>query len=374
MRLRRIATNLSLVAVSVLLGLGLLEAGVRMFLGDQMILFPRYHASAHYGDYTIRRLRPNSRFWHTSADGSWEFRTNAQGFRADRDYAVEKPEGRLRVLVLGDSHTEGFEVRQDSVFSAVAERYLKAQGLDAEVLNTGVSGFGTAEELVFLENEGFKYRPNVVVLGFFGNDFNDNMKEGLFVLDDGRPVVRSHEFAPGVGLLDAINSVGALRWLSENSYLYSFALNAAWVGAKTYVTSTSAQKVYDEYAMPNEAPGAGAKALAVKLLERMRDFCRARGIALIVADLPLPSLPGPFHDFRSSIPADLTAAFRETSDVLLSSDDVLGKYRGAAEFHVPHGHHHISEFTHAIYGTAIGETIMARFSGRQTFAVGRSAR
>jgi hypothetical protein len=79
MPFRRAATNLLLLAVSVLLGLGLLEFGTRMLLGDRIVLLPRYHTSAHYGEYTIRRLRPNSHFWHTSPDGSWEFATNCAG-------------------------------------------------------------------------------------------------------------------------------------------------------------------------------------------------------------------------------------------------------------------------------------------------------
>ena len=52
MQFRRALTNLLLLAVSVLLGLGLLEAATRMLFGDKIVLFPRYHTSAHYGEYT----------------------------------------------------------------------------------------------------------------------------------------------------------------------------------------------------------------------------------------------------------------------------------------------------------------------------------
>lgn len=367
MPFRRAATNLLLLAVSVLLGLGLLEAGTRMLLGDRTVLFPRYHTSAHYGEYTIRRLRPNSHFWHTSPDGSWEFTTNAQGFRAGHDYAIEKPEGRIRVLVLGDSNTEGFEARQDRIFPIVAERYLKARGVDAEVLNTGVSGVGTSEELVYLENEGVRYHPDAIVLAFYANDFNDNIKDGLFGLDEGRLVARGREFIPGVKILDAINAVGPLRWLSENSYLYSVVLNTIWDRAKASLLSTAAQKGFEEFVMPNGASGTYAKALQARLLERLHNFCRARGILMIVIDIPqLPQRDlKPGFDFESSIPVDLVPTFRKNGDVLLLSDDVLGKYRGAAEFFVPHGHRHISEFTHQIYGVAIGETVLARLVRRE---------
>src|SRR5438874_1371459 len=103
------------------------------------------------------------------------------------------PTGTLRVLSLGDSHTQGYEVRQEATFSAVLERYLRSHGVRAEVLNAGVSGYSTAEELAFLENEGYRYQPDVVVVAFYANDFEDNLKADLFGLDKGRLVEHKHE-------------------------------------------------------------------------------------------------------------------------------------------------------------------------------------
>jgi hypothetical protein len=138
--------NLALLAVVVALSLGIGEILARVVFKNT-VLFPRYHSAAQYGEYTLRRIRPDTTFWHTSPDGSWEFRINAQGFRDDHDYVHAKPPGTLRILVLGDSHTAGFEVSQEATFPEVAERYLRLRGARAEVLNTGISGFGTAEQL-----------------------------------------------------------------------------------------------------------------------------------------------------------------------------------------------------------------------------------
>lgn len=356
-RLRRTAINLLLVAVSTLVGLGLGEIGARVFLGDRAAIVPRFHTSAHYGEYTIRRLRPNSHFWHTSSIGSWEFTTNAQGFRADHDYTYDKPKGRIRVLALGDSHTEGFEAHQDRTFTAIAERYLKAHGVDAEVLNTGISGFGTGEELVFLENEGIRYHPDVVVLAFCGNDFDDNVKSGLFDLDEqGHLVARSREFIPGVKILDVINAIPVTRWLSYNSYLYSFALNTTWESIKSLMISKAQLRGYQEYRRPNGKPESYAEILQVRLLERLHEFCRAHGIPLIVVDIPLEKER---FDFGSAIPDNLVPAFRANSDILLLSEEQLGRYRGVTDILNVSGSH-ISEVTHLIYGMAIGDAVLAR--------------
>ena len=46
-----------------------------------------------------------------------------------------------------------------------------------EVLNLGVGGYGTAQQLLTLEEDGLRYRPDLVVLGFFlGNDVQNNSR------------------------------------------------------------------------------------------------------------------------------------------------------------------------------------------------------
>ena len=178
------------------------EAVIRILYKDKIVLFPRYHTDTVYGEYQIRRLRPKSVFWHTSMDGSWKFTTNAQGFRDYRNFKYEKSPNTLRILSLGDSHTLGFEVKQENTFSAVIERYLnnyiKHNGIKAEteVINAGVSGFSTAEELVFLENEGIKYKPDFVILAYFVNDLEDNIKSDLFQLKDGNLIVKTKNIFP----------------------------------------------------------------------------------------------------------------------------------------------------------------------------------
>jgi len=45
------------------------------------------------------------------------------------------------------------------------------------VLNLGVGGYGTAQQLLYLEEEGVRYRPNLVVLAFYlGNDVQNNSR------------------------------------------------------------------------------------------------------------------------------------------------------------------------------------------------------
>lgn len=349
--------SLIVLVISIIISLLLGEVVVRMALKDKMVLFPRYHSAANYGDFTLRRLRPNATFWHTSIDGRWKFVTNAQGFRDERDFGYEKPPGRLRVLTLGDSHTEGFEVRQAQTYSAVVERFLRAKGVDAEVINTGVSGFSTAEELAFLENEGIHYKPDVVVLGFFANDFEDNIKAGIFKLNNGKLVTSKQVHIPGVKILNVINAIPPLRWLSENSYLYSLAFNTIWDIAKNHLLRNAEQGLVAEYAIPTKSVSNYEHELMSALIKRMFEFCKRNEIKLVIIDIPTMTRQ---TNFSSSVPADMIAIFRTNSHIFVSSEEILGPYHNLIELHVPHGHNHISEFSHAILGATVGSAILMK--------------
>jgi len=258
----------------------------------------------------------------------------------------------LRVLSLGDSHTQGYEVHQDATFSAVLERYLRSHGTRAEVLNAGVSGFSTAEELAFLENEGYKYQPDVVVLAFYANDFEDNLKADLFGLDKaGGLVEHKHEHIPGVRIQNVIYSIPGVKWLSENSYFYSLLLNNVWEYFKARLTRNA---LATEYAVATESASKHEVDLAVALIERMQRFCHNHGIRLIVVDIPAQGKP---YHFADSLPPAAQQALKAEQIEYVSSHALFADYDGAVALHVPHGHQHITELTHAAIGVELGRLI-----------------
>jgi len=100
---------------------------------------------------------------------------NSMGLR-DREYPYAKPPGTRRILVLGDSMTWGLGVGDDDIFTEVLERQYATDGKPVEVINAAVSGWGTDQQLLFLQSEGFKYQPDVVLLNFYlVNDPTDNV-------------------------------------------------------------------------------------------------------------------------------------------------------------------------------------------------------
>lgn len=143
--------------------------------------------------------RPDARLgWRPAAnvsarqriEGDALVRTNAEGFR-DRDHPLTKPAGSLRIAVLGDSMTEAVQVPVESTWWRVMAGELRDCVGDrpVEVLNFGVSGYGTAQQLLAWRHVASRYSPDLVVLGFYqGNDLIESTP--ALDYDDMRPYFR----------------------------------------------------------------------------------------------------------------------------------------------------------------------------------------
>jgi hypothetical protein len=158
-------------------------------------LMPRNVTASNFG---IRVNMPNDSYWQTTPEVHVQLRINSQGIRADEEIPLEKPAGTKRIVVLGDSYGMGYEVDLKDTFTTQMANRLNAAGQKVQIINLSVSGYGNAEELLMLENRGFAFHPDLVLLAWHQSDFDDNVRSELFVLSDGK-LVRDHaEYLPGV--------------------------------------------------------------------------------------------------------------------------------------------------------------------------------
>lgn len=129
-----------------------------------------------------------------SADSRSSYRyTNAHGQR-DIERTLEKSPGSTRVILLGDSVVEGHGIPEiDDTISRQLER-LDPNGT-TEVLNFGVSAYCTRAEVELLEVKGLQFEPDVVIVLFVENDF-DNFNAETWELESGseRPAAVRHLF------------------------------------------------------------------------------------------------------------------------------------------------------------------------------------
>jgi lysophospholipase L1-like esterase len=94
---------------------------------------------------------------------------SAQGLR-DRVYAIPKPSGVLRILILGDSVTQGFKVDRDSTFAKRLKNRLDGKYGRIEVINAGVNGYTPYNELQYFRHEGRAFQADIVLVAFCMND------------------------------------------------------------------------------------------------------------------------------------------------------------------------------------------------------------
>jgi hypothetical protein len=122
--------------------------------------------------YDSRRgwaLRPDIR--NGLLPGGEILNSNAKGIRGKDEYRYGRSPHTLRILVLGDSFTFGEEVGDDQTFPACLQQMLP----HSEVINFGVHGYGHDQMLLYLQEEGVKYSPDIVILGFIYGDMRRNL-------------------------------------------------------------------------------------------------------------------------------------------------------------------------------------------------------
>lgn len=102
---------------------------------------------------------------------SFPVTTNSYGFR-DREVSIEPSPDILRILCLGDSLTFGDGVAMDATYPKQVEALLNAAKptLRYEVINAGVPSYDTWQEIAFFAHKGIEFKPDIVLLGFYGND------------------------------------------------------------------------------------------------------------------------------------------------------------------------------------------------------------
>ncbi len=104
-------------------------------------------------------------------------RTNSLGLRDD-EMPIEKPPGETRILSLGDSFTFALGVRFEDLYVQMLERRLNEDqpSRKFQVINAGVAGYNTTQELIYLMADGLRYEPDLITIGFYWNDLLGNDK------------------------------------------------------------------------------------------------------------------------------------------------------------------------------------------------------
>ena len=271
-------------------------------------------------------LKPGMSGWYRK-EGAAYIRINSDGLR-DREHAGQKPADTVRIALLGDSYAEALQVPLEDAFWVVMEQRLQGcaafAGRRVEVINFGVSGYGTAQELLTLRERVWDYAPDIVLLAMTtNNDITDNLRalkkteeipyfvyrEGQLTLDDSFRESRTFKLRHS-----ALNRAG--RWIRDQLRVIQ-AFHQGHYALKNYLASRRANAV----PAPAAPPVASANSQANQAGEATANAPAARDAAVISDELGIANLV-----YREPADANWREAWRVTEGLLrLMRDEVRGR-------------------------------------------------
>jgi len=202
---------------------------------------------------------------------------NKNGLR-DREHSYERQNEIKRILVLGDSFAWGYGVEESERFSQLVEK-----SLDVEVINAGVSGYSTDQELLWYRNEGIKYETDLVILELAGNDVGDNNQllvsqiyyKPRFVIEEGQLVAIGYpvpETSPQGKFIYSLSQRSSLAYFLVQRYFDVLSLYSGTKGNPDQANS----------------PGTGISAkgepfkLTIALIDEMRNIAESRNAKFMI--------------------------------------------------------------------------------------------
>jgi len=231
----------------------------------------------------LYRLAPNHQYeWvygKTSLTGrgfTIPVSTNSLGLR-DSEPVMPKPPGTFRIVALGDSFTMALGARVEDGYIEVLERMLNDAAdkhFTVDVVNCGVGGYNTRQELAFLRSIGVKLDPDLVLLGFQVNDITE---QAPLCLDDFGLLRRCDSADLGEHRYDALVYNPArdrtlAEWMLEESQLIRF---------------IAGRKIHGQTNVLRAAAGGRDRKEAAEALLEMRDYLAERQLPFFVGLFPL---------------------------------------------------------------------------------------
>jgi hypothetical protein len=249
--------------------------------------------------------------WKPSARGrvrGVEYETNSLGLR-DHEYAVPKPAGVFRILMLGDSFTEGWTLPLVGVVAKQLERSLalRCRG-QYEVINAGNASYSPILEYLLLKDIGPRLRPDLVLLNFDMTDVHDDFIRTRLARFDAKglpiavPADRRRETAlliPPLGPSSFARALEPVNQILRSSLLYQAFRKARpgqWLLGAMRLSPERLEALglmgnvrYDVLAITRDGdyPGlAAAWSDTQRYVLGIRDLARSNGAAFVLAVYP----------------------------------------------------------------------------------------
>ncbi|MDQ2693572.1 MAG: SGNH/GDSL hydrolase family protein [Chloroflexota bacterium] len=274
---RGILINLSLVIISTLFTIFLSEIALRIMDIDPMYVSPERDRFWKYDPQLGWAHEPEQEGIFETPQFRTVVRINEKGLR-DRPHSYERQNDNKRVLVLGDSFAWGYGVEETERFSQKLE-----EAMDVEVINAGVSGYSTDQELLWYQSEGSKYETDLVILVFTGNDVGDNHRQLVstiyykprFVIEDGQLI------PTGVPVPETSLHGKVIYALSQRSALAYFLVQRYFDLISLYSKSRASSE-HEKLPASNAKVDEEPFRLTIALIDEMKNIAESQGARFMI--------------------------------------------------------------------------------------------
>ncbi len=141
----------------------LISAILIIFAVSEVALRIAYNETTFAGGYGPGSLKFNRKYVEINKDGM-----------RDRNFDFRKPDGTIRIASVGDSFAFGSGIKNvNNTYSKILESELNDlnNSFNYDVLNFGIMGLSTDDELNLIKNKVLKYNPDIILIGYVSNDF-----------------------------------------------------------------------------------------------------------------------------------------------------------------------------------------------------------
>lgn len=220
---------------------------------------------------------PNTYGRMSNQDYTIDYFINSLGLR-DNEISIKKD--KYRILMLGDSFTEGMGVNINQTIAKQLESLFKENGYDVEVINGGIASYSPSLEYLYLKNEGIKLDPDLVILNLDLSDTNDDFEYEKFATfdDDGELVsIEGTKVQPATSLKGKIDL-----------FCMKHELNLCILGGRTVLKVMSyyekPPKEFSEKYFNNTEPTLLNRSLTY--IKKTDNLCESEGVSFVLVTYP----------------------------------------------------------------------------------------
>lgn len=240
--------------------------------------------------------RPNS----VSRDGLYHY--NGQGIRsAPTAYSPTPPPGVLRIALFGDSYTHGDDVVFEDSWGYLLEQNLREAGLEAEVLNFGVSGYGMDQAYLRWQTYGRGFAADVVIFGLDAENVyrNVNLIRAIYKPATGLPFAKPRflltpndlevinvPVLPPDQLVPVMQNIDTWELAPHEYFLVNYE-DSLWLKSKLLAFLLTPSEAAQDARMFD--PAGEPAQLSLRIVSQFREEVEADGHRFVVLHLPRQS-------------------------------------------------------------------------------------